>query len=714
MIGSLSNKTIRTFGLGLLVIIIMVMAGSGIYQTNTMGRKLESLETVRLQVQKGDALLQKFLEIRTMLTSMIIEEATDIKPLLIQIKDLQVAARLLQEELADDNKKELIGRFDDKLGEFKGASIAYFQEMSLGTGGEGIRTWGNVLLEVENDAHALGAEFKNTLRQEIGAQNAIILDDAHKSRSLVIIFGGVGVLFALLVAYLLQNTLAMPIRKLVTLAEAVADGDLRKQIDSRSTDEIGMLTSAIGAMVGKLRGTVRSIQLSAHKVELTAKELDNFSTRVSRGADDQTSEISNVTLKVMELETIITQVNGNIKNLTSSLNESTVSTEQMAANIKEGSMLSDRLAEAVESITSSIVEMNGHVGQNIEFLDYLSNSAEQMRDAAENLAESSDQVGRSATASADLASEVAQMANQDGLRALNQVAREAGDNRDEIISYRDLIHSLGQKSSSIGDILGMIRTLAGQTNLLALNAAIIAAQAGEQGRGFAVVADEIRNLSETTTGQINQIEQVIEGVQDELGTAVEKIDKVIEGADASIVAVASARKVLDEIFTKSERSGEMAAEIAMGATTQQANSQEIRLEISRNSDQVAEIKGMITEQKKGSDQIVAAVEDLRNIADRLKGSTREQAEGSAIISRTLNDTYGFSQEIGLAMDQEHEASTAMVESLQQISGIAEGNLHTMKALENCVEQLRDLAGKLIPEVSRFRLPEETNTKPGPK
>lgn len=480
MIGTFSNKTIRYLGLGMLLIIIMVMAGSGIYQASSMGQKLEQLESVRLQVQKADALLQKFLDARGLLTSMIIEEQTDIKPLLIKIKDLQGEVRLLKEALPDEKKQELIGQFDDKLGEFKVAAIAYFQEMSFGTGGEGIRTWGNMLLQVEHDAHGLGGEFKNTLRKEISEQNAIILHDAQRNRTLVLVFGGIGALLAFLVSYLLQHTLAQPIRELVNLSEAVADGDLRKQIHSRSNDEIGMLTSAIGSMVNKLRSTVRSIQLSAHKVGHTAKELDRCSNNVSKGADDQTAEISNVTLKVMELETIVTQVNGNIKNLTSSLNESTVSTEQMAANIKEGSILSDRLAETVESITSSIVEMNGHVGQNLEFLDYLSNSADQMRDTAENLAESSEQVGRSATDSAELASEVAKMANQDGLRALNQVARETGDNRSEIISYRALIHSLGQKSSSIGDILGMIRSVAGQTNLLALNAAIIASQAGSK------------------------------------------------------------------------------------------------------------------------------------------------------------------------------------------------------------------------------------------
>jgi len=353
-----------------------------------------------------------------------------------------------------------------------------------------------------------------------------------------------------------------------------------------------------------------------------------------------------------------------------------------------------------------MVEMNSHVSQNVEFLDYLSNSAAQMQETAEELASSSEQVGRNAQDSATLAISVAEMAGQQGAQALDKASLETSRNREEIISYRTLIHSLGEKSSSIGDILAMIRSVAEQTNLLALNAAIIAAQAGEHGRGFAVVADEIRNLSETTTGQINQIEQVIEGVQSELGNAVNKIERVIEGADAGIAAVQKARETMDEVVNTSERSGQMVRNIAQSATEQRNNSQNIRLEISRNNDQVAEIKTMIAEQKKGSDQIVAASEDLKDIADRLKTSTREQAEGSAIISRTLSETYEFSQEISVAMAQEHEASKAMVDSLQNISGIAENNLNTMKSLGDSVDQLRDLADRLLPEVSRFQLPEE--------
>ena len=90
------------------------------------------------------------------------------------------------------------------------------------------------------------------------------------------------------------------------------------------------------------------------------------------------------------------------------------------------------------------------------------------------------------------------------------------------------IKALATAAQKIGDVVKLIRDIAGQTNLLALNATIEAARAGEAGRGFAVVASEVKMLAVQTANATEEIAGQILAVQSSTTGAVEAIRRIAE------------------------------------------------------------------------------------------------------------------------------------------------------------------------------------------
>jgi methyl-accepting chemotaxis protein len=135
--------------------------------------------------------------------------------------------------------------------------------------------------------------------------------------------------------------------------------------------------------------------------------------------------------------------------------------------------------------------------------------------------EASTNVETAAIAADELADSIGEIARQ--LALTTDIVRTAvgeahGTNRQ--------IEQLAQAAKKIGDVIQLIRAIAGQTNLLALNATIEAARAGEAGKGFAVVASEVKSLAVQTAKATEDISKLIKSVQSSTGSAVAAIGRI--------------------------------------------------------------------------------------------------------------------------------------------------------------------------------------------
>jgi methyl-accepting chemotaxis protein len=120
------------------------------------------------------------------------------------------------------------------------------------------------------------------------------------------------------------------------------------------------------------------------------------------------------------------------------------------------------------------------------------------------------------------------LTNAESAREANRIAHEAAALAAEGgTKVHEVIETMGGITASsrrIGEIIGVIDSIAFQTNILALNAAVEAARAGEQGRGFAVVASEVRTLAQRSGEAARDIRQLIQKSTEDVETGAHRVD----------------------------------------------------------------------------------------------------------------------------------------------------------------------------------------------
>ncbi len=131
----------------------------------------------------------------------------------------------------------------------------------------------------------------------------------------------------------------------------------------------------------------------------------------------------------------------------------------------------------------------------------LSQRTEQQASSLQQTAASMEQLGATVRHNASTAQQADEVVAQ-----ASAAARRGGEVVSQVVGTMDEITASSKK---IGDIIGVIDSIAFQTNILALNAAVEAARAGEQGRGFAVVAAEVRSLAQRSAAAAREIKTLI-------------------------------------------------------------------------------------------------------------------------------------------------------------------------------------------------------------
>jgi methyl-accepting chemotaxis protein len=312
-----------------------------------------------------------------------------------------------------------------------------------------------------------------------------------------------------ILAWVIIGYVARPLQRFTGSMAVVAGGDLDRTIDGLTRkDEIGALSRSLEAF--------RQKGIELRRLEAEAEALK------------RAAEVERKAALVRMADAFETSVGSIVENVSSASVELQATAQTMSAATEETARQSTVVAAASEQATANV--------QTVAV-------------ASEELAASIREIARQVATSTEIAGTAVERATATSGR----------------------VTQLADAARRIGEVVGLIQSIASQTNLLALNATIEAARAGDAGKGFAVVASEVKALAQQTARATEDIASQIGDIQSATEDAVGSIGSisaVIREMDQIAAAIAAA---VEEQSAATDEISRNVQQAAAGTTEVSAN-----------------------------------------------------------------------------------------------------------------------------------------------
>ncbi len=343
--------------------------------------------------------------------------------------------------------------------------------------------------------------------------------------------------------------------------------EARAQLDARTATMSLLIAAAVvlalAVLVPLTLVTVRSIARALHQASGLAERIaaGDLSQAVPAGQRDEIGSLIDAMARMQQsLRTLVGQVQQAAGNITTA-------SAEIATGNQDLSQRTEQAAASLQETASSMEMLTGTV----------QHSAESSRSASR------------------LAAEAASVAERGGT-VVAQVVHTMGE--------------ISESSRRIGDITGVIDSIAFQTNILALNAAVEAARAGEQGRGFAVVAGEVRSLAQRSAEAAREIKTLIQA----------SVERVAGGARL----VGEAGETMTQIVGSVRRVSGIVTEITESTAQQSDNLGQINQSVSQ-LDQMTQQNAALVEQSTAASE--ALNEQARQLAQAVSRFRVQEGHG---------------------------------------------------------------------------------------
>jgi len=309
------------------------------------------------------------------------------------------------------------------------------------------------------------------------------LEEVRKSLTVVAIISVV-VIFALgiFLSLLLVRSITQPLRRAVSVAQAITEGDLTQNIRDDRQDEFGVLMRAQSDMVTKLRGLVAEVRTGVESVSTASSEIANGNHDLSARTEQTASNLQ--------------ETAASMEQLTSTVNQSADTARQANQLATTAAEVATRGGQVVGQVVVSmqhITDSSRKIGDIIGTIDGI---AFQTNILALNAAVEAARAGEQGRGFAVVASEVRSLA-QRSAEAAKEIKALINVSVETVESGSKQVEQAGQTMGEIVSSVQRVTDLIGE----------ITAASTEQRDGISQVNQAVANLDQMTQQNAALVEE---------------------------------------------------------------------------------------------------------------------------------------------------------------------------------------------------------------
>lgn len=292
-----------------------------------------------------------------------------------------------------------------------------------------------IMRRITSDSKKVDGLSQTLVEKERQKLSTLQTETARLSANAITLTGvviGIGLLIGILTSLLAAFLLTKPLGMVEQTMTAVADGNLRMQIDDAGSDEIGRTVNAMSRTVHNLHEIISKIRNGAHSLGEQSAQVGQAAEVVNR---------------------VATQLHDSVAEIQTDSGQVAAVTEDVAQRLGESAHIAEETARSTRETTNQLLQT---VGEFERFQGEMENTARVTRE----LAKAADEV----TSITDTIRDISSQTNLLALNAAIEAAR-AGDHGRGFAVVADEVRQLAKRTEdATSEISGLVEGISSSVN----------------------------------------------------------------------------------------------------------------------------------------------------------------------------------------------------------------------------------------------------------